>query len=65
MKIRGQLSQDLLLPPLDNENERRRYMNFKMMSQNKAPVQKVQKSFKSIFSWAEDKINTYNFKKDN
>lgn len=38
MKIRGQLSQDLLLPPLDNENERRRYMNFKMMSQNKAPI---------------------------
>ena len=38
MKIRGQLSQDLLLPPLDNENEISRYMNFKMMSQNKAPV---------------------------
>ncbi len=38
MKIRGQLSQGLLLPPLDNENERSRYMNFKMMSQNKAPV---------------------------
>lgn len=38
MKIRGQLSQGLLLPPLDNENEIRRYMNFKMMSQNKAPI---------------------------
>lgn len=38
MKIRGQLSQDLLLPPLDNENERRRYMNFKMMSINRAPI---------------------------
>lgn len=38
MRKRGQLSQDLLLPPLDNENERRRYMNFKMMSQNKAPI---------------------------
>ena len=59
MKKRGQLSQDLLLPPLDNQKEITRYMDFKMKSQNKAPVvvsvptpvQKVQKSFKSIFSW--------------
>ena len=38
MRKRGQLSQDLLVPPLDNQQEITRYRDFKMMSINRAPI---------------------------